>query len=93
MLLVTSDMNDNKNTENGEMGMKKYMTITVPCYNSESYMRRCVDSLLEGGRDVEIILVDDGSTDGTARIADEYEVAFPDIVRVVHKKMEDTVQE
>lgn len=86
MLLVTSDRNDNKNTENGEMGMKKYMTITVPCYNSESYMRRCVDSLLEGGRDVEIILVDDGSTDGTAQIADEYEIAFPDIVRVVHKK-------
>lgn len=66
--------------------MKKYMTITVPCYNSENYMRRCVDSLLEGGRDVEIILVDDGSTDGTGRIADEYEIAFPDIVRVVHKK-------
>ena len=66
--------------------MKKYMTITVPCYNSEDYMRRCIDSLLPGGEDVEIILVDDGSTDGTAGIADEYAAAFPDIVRVVHKK-------
>ena len=42
---------------------RKCLTLTVPCYNSESYMERCVDSLLEGGDDVEIILVDDGSTD------------------------------
>ena len=39
----------------------KYITLAVPCYNSESYMRRCVDSLLAGGKDVEIILIDDGS--------------------------------
>ncbi|MDO4294389.1 MAG: glycosyltransferase family A protein [Eubacteriales bacterium] len=65
---------------------KKCLTITVPCYNSEGYLKRCVDSLLEGGEDVEIILVDDGSQDGTGRIADEYAAAFPDIVRVVHKE-------
>lgn len=64
----------------------KYITFAVPCYNSESYMRRCVDSLLAGGRDVEIILVNDGSTDGTAEIADEYQLRYPDIVRVVHKE-------
>ena len=63
----------------------KYITFAVPCYNSESYMRRCVDSLLPGGRDVEIILINDGSTDGTAAIADEYQILYPDIVRVVHK--------
>ena len=63
----------------------KYITFAVPCYNSESYMRRCIDSLLIGGRDVEIILINDGSTDGTARIADEYQLAHPDIVRAVHK--------
>lgn len=63
----------------------KYITFTVPCFNSESYMRRCVDSLLAGGKDVEIILVNDGSTDHTASIADEYQLRFPDIVRAVHK--------
>lgn len=66
--------------------MTKYITFAVPCYNSQDYMRRCVDSLLEGGRDVEIILIDDGSSDDTAEIADEYEIHFPDIVRTIHKK-------
>ena len=64
----------------------KYLTFTVPCYNSESYMRRCVDSLLCFGTDAEIILVDDGSTDGTGEIADEYQNRFPDIVKAVHKE-------
>lgn len=64
----------------------KYLTFTVPCYNSESYMRRCVDSLLCFGKDAEIILIDDGSTDGTGEIADEYQNRFPDIVKIVHKE-------
>ncbi|MCI8292487.1 MAG: glycosyltransferase [Hespellia sp.] len=64
----------------------KYLTLTVPCYNSESYMRRCIESLLPGGKDVEIIIVNDGSSDDTARIADSYEIRYPDIVKVVHKK-------
>lgn len=66
--------------------MKKYITFTVPCYNSEAYMRRCIDTLLSGGRDVEIIIIDDGSIDRTGRIADEYQVKYPDIIRVVHKE-------
>ena len=64
----------------------KYLTFTVPCYNSESYMRRCVDSLLCFGKDAEIILIDYGSTDGTGEIADEYQNRFPDIVKTVHKE-------
>lgn len=64
----------------------KYLTFTVPCYNSESYMRRCVDSLLCFGKDAEIILIDDGSTDGTGEIADEYQNRFPDIVKTVYKE-------
>ncbi len=64
----------------------KYLTITVPCYNSQDYMERCIQSLLEGGNDVEIIIVDDGSTDRTPDIADYYEKKYPEIVRVVHKE-------
>ena len=40
----------------------KLLTIAVPCYNSEAYMRKCIESLLVGGEDVEILIVDDGST-------------------------------
>ena len=64
----------------------KCLTITVPCFNSQDYIKRCMDSLLVGGNDVEIIIVDDGSTDKTAEIADKYREQYPDIVRVVHKE-------
>ena len=53
--------------------MMKLLTITVPSYNSEAYLDRCMATLLPGGDEVEILIVDDGSTDRTAEIADEYE--------------------
>ena len=49
-------------------------------------MRKCIDTLLIGGEDVEILIVDDGSKDGTAKIADEYEAKYPTIVRAIHKE-------
>lgn len=64
----------------------KLLTVAIPCYNSEGYMRKCVESLLPGGEDVEIIIVDDGSSDGTAAIADEYSLRYPKIVKAVHKE-------
>lgn len=63
----------------------KILSFTVPCYNSQDYMRRCIDSLLVGGEDVEIIIVDDGSTDKTAEIADEYVKKYPTICRAIHQ--------
>ena len=39
----------------------KLLSVAVPCYNSESYMEKCIESLLVGGEDVEILIVDDGS--------------------------------
>lgn len=65
----------------------KLLTIAVPCYNSEGYMAKCIDSLLVGGSDVEILIVDDGSTkDRTPQIADEYAAKYPDVVRAIHKE-------
>ena len=64
----------------------KLLSFVVPCYNSESYMKNCIHSLLTGGREVEIIIVDDGSTDGTADIADKYAEDYPELVKVVHQE-------
>ena len=55
----------------------KILSFGVPCYNSEAYMEKCINSLLVGGEDVEIIIVDDGSKDNTAAIADDYAAAYP----------------
>ncbi len=64
----------------------KLISFAVPCYNSAAYMSRCVDSLLKGGDRVEIILINDGSTDNTAAIADSYKDQYPEIIKVVHKE-------
>lgn len=65
----------------------KLLTITVPCYNSEAYMEKCIKSLLVGGEDVEILIVDDGSTkDRTGEIADRYAAEYPSIIRVIHQE-------
>ncbi len=64
----------------------KLLTVTVPCYNSQDYMDKCIDSLLAGGDRVEIIIIDDGSKDNTGVIADSYAEKYPDIVKVVHQE-------
>ena len=64
----------------------KILSFAVPCYNSAAYMRHCIDTLLEGGDEVEILIIDDGSTkDNTAEIADEYERNYPGICRAIHQ--------
>ena len=65
---------------------EKLITFAVPCYNSQDYMQRCLKSLLTGGGQVEIIVIDDGSTDRTGEIADHYEKEYPGIVKAVHQK-------
>ncbi len=64
----------------------KLITFTVPCYNSAEYMQKCVDSLLVGGDEVEIIIINDGSKDDTGAIADRYVERFPQIVRAIHQE-------
>jgi len=53
--------------------MKKMLTVIIPCYNIEAYLRACLDSVrAQVFQHFCAILVDDGSTDGTGRICDEY---------------------
>lgn len=64
----------------------KYITFVVPSYNSQDYLERCVDTLMpDNSEDVEIIIVNDGSSDRTQEIAEQYENKYPDTVRVVNK--------
>lgn len=65
---------------------KKLITFAVPCYNSQDYMERCIRTLLTGGESVEIILIDDGSTDHTGKIADQYGKRYPEIIKCIHQK-------
>ena len=64
----------------------KLLSVTIPCYNSQDYMRHCIESILPGGEDVEILIVDDGSKDDTAAIADEYAEKYPTIVKAIHQE-------
>ena len=63
----------------------KLLSVAVPCYNSQDYMEHCVQTLLSGGADVEILIVDDGSTDATAEIAERLRVEHPAAVRTIHQ--------
>jgi glycosyltransferase involved in cell wall biosynthesis len=66
---------------------RKLISFTVPCYNSAAYMRKAIDSLLEGGDEVEIFIIDDGSTkDDTLAIAQEYESMHPGICHAIHQE-------
>ena len=64
----------------------KYITFAIPCYNSEAYMEKAINSILPAGEDVEILIVDDGSSDRTKKIGKQYAERFPSIVRVINKE-------
>ena len=66
--------------------MKTLVSIVVPIYNVESYLRQCIDSILAQSIDeFEIILIDDGSTDSCPEICDEYSKTYNNI-KVFHQK-------
>ena len=68
------------------MSKEKLLTIAIPCYNSEDYLARAMKSVLIGDNRIEIIIVDDGSTDSTPELADQYAKKYPDLVWVIHKE-------
>lgn len=62
------------------------ISVIVPIYNTEQYLRQCIDSILgQTYRDLEVILVDDGSTDNCPEICEEYK-RKDDRIRVIHKE-------
>lgn len=65
----------------------KTISFAIPCYNSAAYMDKCIESCLACGEDIEVIIVDDGSTkDETPQKADEWQRRYPDVVKVVHQE-------
>ena len=67
---------------------KPLISVIVPVYNTEKYLYRCVESICnQTYRNLEIILVDDGSTDGSGAICDQLS-GEDDRIRVIHKENE-----
>ena len=66
--------------------MNVKLTVAVPVYNVQKYLRRCIDSLIKNKIDsYEILLVDDGSSDNSGNICDEYVSKF-DFIKVIHQE-------
>lgn len=64
-------------------------SILVPVYNVETYLRQCLDSLIcQQDPSYEIVLIDDGSTDTSGEICDDYQKRYPNLFRIVHKQNE-----
>ena len=70
------------------MQEKKTLTFVVPAYNMTEYLERCVESLIASKRndDIEVLIVDDGSSDGTLEMAQKFEARYPGIVRAIHQE-------
>lgn len=63
----------------------KLLSVIIPCYNSQDYMKNCIESLLLARDDIELIIVNDGSVDQTAEIADNYANMHPSKIKVIHQ--------
>ena len=69
--------------------MEKILTIVIPTYNMQDYLRRCLDSLIvpeEQMQHLEVLVVNDGSKDNSSVIAHKYQNKYPDTFRVIDKE-------
>ena len=72
------------------MSMDKKVSIVVPLYNMEDLVGKCLDSLVKQTyKNLEIVVVDDGSSDNSGKIADEYAAKYPQIA-VLHQDRKST---
>lgn len=62
------------------------ISLVVPVYNMEQFLPRCIGALVKQKGNFEIILVNDGSTDSSGGLCDQYALQYPELVRVVHKR-------
>lgn len=67
--------------------MNELVSVIVPAYNVDKYLKRCIYSLVnQTYKNIEIIIVDDGSTDETSLLCDEFKNNYSEIIKVIHKK-------
>ena len=64
----------------------KLLSVAIPCYNSAEYMSHAIETLLSGGEEIEIIVVNDGSVDDTQKIAEEYQAKYPTIIKAISQE-------
>lgn len=63
------------------------ISVIVPVYNTEKYLRKCLDSLIfQTLEEIEVVAVNDGSTDGSKDILEEYKAKYPEKMQLVHKE-------
>ena len=68
--------------------MENKVTMVIPVYNSEKYVGRCLKSVLEQTyKDVSILVINDGSTDNSQQIIDEYAKKYKNIISIEQKNM------
>lgn len=77
-------------------GEDKILTISIAAYNVEQYISKAIETCILSSENkyfVEVIVVNDGSSDNTSQIAHSYEIQYPQIVTVIDKKMVDMVRQ
>ncbi len=62
------------------------LSVIVPAYNSEAYLDRALATLVDYNGELEVLIIDDGSTDRTPTIADDWAARHPGVVRVIHQE-------
>ena len=68
--------------------MDKLLTVVIPAYNIEKYEEQCLSSFVKPKAlpEIEVLVVNDGSSDRTVEIAEKYVQKYPDIFRVINKE-------